>query len=110
MRYTYLDQNFLTGRNLRFAGQAGCTLIRSSEMTSNTVESTTACDNFDLYIEFATGCFTWVTLYLTIELSCVVAGRNKKVGQLCELVFCKGHLVLSPVVLVGSLEALKGLF
>jgi len=43
-------------------------------------------------------------------LSCVVAGRNKKVRQLCDLVFCEGRLVLAPVVLVGSLEALKGLF
>jgi len=47
---------------------------------------------------------------ILLILSCIVAGRNKKVGQLGELVFCEGRLVLAPVVLVGSLEALKGLF
>ena len=77
-------------------------MIRSSEMTSNTFESTTECNIFDPLHRV---CFTWITLYLAKE-SCVVAGRDKKIGQLGELVLCEGHLVLVPVVLVGSLEAL----
>ena len=41
-----------------------------------------------------------------LDISSVVAGRNKEVGQLGELIFCEGRLVLAPVVLVGSLETL----
>ena len=62
---TYLDQNFLTGKNLRFSRQArlsaGCILIRSSKMTSNKIMCTTECNNFDpLLLRFFSGWFTWV--------------------------------------------------
>ena len=58
-----------------------------------------------LYTEFHVG-HPVLGKRIVLILSCVVAGRNKKVCQLGELVFCKGHLVLVPVVLVRSLEAL----
>ena len=49
--HIYLGQNFLTGKKLRFTRQArllpSCTLIISSEMTSNKVECTTECNIFD---------------------------------------------------------------
>ena len=72
-------------------------------MTSNKIKCTTVCNNFEPLPLRLSSRDTAILI-----LSRIITGRNQEVCQLCELVFSEDCLVLTPVVLVGPLEALIG--
>ena len=72
-------------------------------MTINKIKCTTVCNNFEPLLLRLRSRDTAILI-----LSRIITGRNQEVCQLCELVFSEDCLVLTPVVLVGPLEALIG--